>query len=240
MNEQQKILDTLLSLPLFQVCDEETLRTLAGRARIVRAEKGKVLFLSDDEAQAFYIVLSGWVKLYRETIDGTQAIVDIMTTGHMVGETSIFESGRYVSSAEVADECVYIRLPIDFLAREVKSNSDFAFAMLSSMARYRKQQDKEIEHRTIQNASQRIGCFLLRLVDPKHEGPVVVTLPYDKTLVASRLGMQPETFSRALSKLKTITGIRVKGAQIEMDGVDALVSYSCSACSTEFPCQGTE
>lgn len=105
------------------------------------------------------------------------------------------------------------------------------------MARYRRQQDRELEHRTIQNAPQRIGCFLLRLTNQEEEGSVKIHLPYDKTLVASRLGMQPETFSRALNKLKDKTGIRVKGATVELDNLEQLTSYSCSACSSEFPCK---
>ena len=109
--------------------------------------------------------------------------------------------------------------------------------MLSAMARYRRRQDQELEHRTIQNAPQRIGCFLLRLTRQDAEGPVTIHLPYDKTLVASRLGMQPETFSRALAKLRDATGITVRGATIEMDSLDRLVRYSCAACSSEFPCQ---
>ena len=109
--------------------------------------------------------------------------------------------------------------------------------MMSAMARYRRQQDRELEHRTIQNAPQRIGCFLLRLADQSKTGPVTIHLPYDKTLVASRLGMQPETFSRALSKLKSQTGITIKGATIEMDSLNQLVEFSCAACSSEFPCK---
>ena len=76
----------------------------------------------------------------------------------------------------------------------------------------------------------------MRLEKEEKDGIVRIHLPYDKTLVAARLGMQPETFSRALSKLKKETGIRVQGAYIEMDSIDPLASYSCIACSSEFPC----
>ena len=109
--------------------------------------------------------------------------------------------------------------------------------MLKAVAGYRRQLDKEIEHRSIQNASQRIGCFLLRLADQSKKNNVIIHLPYDKALVASRLGMQPETFSRALAKLREKTGICIKGATIEMDNLDQLVSYSCSACTSKFPCE---
>jgi len=183
------------------------------------------------------VIKSGWVKLFRETLDGAQAVVDILTTNHIFGETAIFEDGNYPYSAEIVETAEIISLPISELKAEIENNNKLALAMLSSMARYRRQQDTEIEHLSIQNAPQRIGCFLLRLANQNETGEVKIHLPYDKTLVASRLGMQPETFSRALAKLRDKTGIHVKGATIEMDSLEQLTRYSCAACSSEFPCK---
>ena len=200
-------------------------------------KKGKILFLHEDPAEHFFYVQKGWVKLFRETLDGTQSIVDIIPEGNIFGETSLFEDNLYPYSAEIVEHAEIVYIPMSILKNEIESNNKIALNMLSSMARYRRQQDREIEHRTIQNAPQRIGCFLLRLANQDEEGNVKIHLPYDKTLVASRLGMQPETFSRALSKLKDKTGIRISGATIEMDNLDQLVQYSCAACSSEFPCK---
>jgi len=200
-------------------------------------EKGKVLFIHGDQAERFYFVKSGWIKLFRETLDGTQAVVDILPAKNLFGETAIFEDGVYPYSAEAVESAEIISLSLSDLKTEIENNNKLALSMLNSMARYRRQQDKEIEHRSMQNASQRIGCFLLRLTNQRQAGSIKIHLPYDKTLVASRLGMQPETFSRALSKLRDKTGIRVKGATIEMDSIDQLVNYSCAACSSEFPCK---
>ncbi len=222
---------------IFKGCTGSFFDTLAKETHVQRHTKGKLLFVHEDEAERFFIIKSGWVKLFRETLDGTQSIVDVLTTGHMFGETAIFEADLYPYSAEIIEPAEIVSLPLSTLKSEIENNNKLALNMLSAMARYRRQQDREIEHRTIQNAPQRIGCFLLRLANQDESGAVTIHLPYDKTLVASRLGMQPETFSRALMKLKEKTGIRVKGATIEMDNLQQLTSYSCAACSSEFPCK---
>lgn len=237
MSEQEKIIATLKSLKLFGVCDDSYISDLARQSRTISCNKGYVLFLHEEQAEKFYIVTKGWIKLFRETLDGSQAVVDILPEGHMFGETSIFQEGVYPYSAEAVEPTEIIVLPISMLKTEIELNQKLALNMLSAMARYRRQQDQEIEHRALQNAPQRIGCFLLRLADQASDGQVVINLPYDKTLVASRLGMQPETFSRALAKLKDATGIEVSGATIKCENLDQLSSYSCSACSSEFPCQ---
>lgn len=224
-------------IPLFDACSEAFFSQIEQGASVQKHEKGKLLFLHGDEAQNFFVIKRGWVKLYRETLDGTQAVVDILPQGHIFGETAIFENDIYPYSAEVVEPTEIISYSLTLLKKEIENNNKLALNMLSSMARYRRQQEREIEHREIQNAPQRIGCFLLRLAPQNQEGAMTIHLPYDKTLVASRLGMQPETFSRALSKLKQQTGVRIKGASIELDSLDQLVSFSCAACSSEFPCK---
>ena len=222
---------------IFKNCDSQFFTSLNVAAKVKSYEKGKLLVLHEDHAEHFFIIQSGWVKLFRETLDGTQSIVDVLPAGHIFGETSIFQDDKYPYTVEVIETAQIISFPLSLLKTEIESNNKLALSMLGAMTRYRRQQDQEIEHRTIQSAPQRIGCFLLRLADQDETGPVTIHLPYDKSLVASRLGMQPETFSRALLKLRDQTGIRVKGATIEMDSLEQLTGYSCAACSSEFPCK---
>lgn len=221
----------------FKKCGDSFIEKMSEAAEEKTLSKNQVLFLHEDEARNFYVVKRGWIKLFRETLDGSQAVVDILPMGQMFGETSIFHEDLYPYSAEAAEPSVVIKIPLEILKQEIKGNSELALSMLSFMARYRRQQDQELEHRTLQNAPQRIGCFLLRLTDQGKQENITIHLPYDKTLVASRLGMQPETFSRALSKLKDATGIKIKGATIELDNLSQLSEYACSACSSEFPCK---
>jgi len=220
----------------FKNFSDEIIELLNKKSHIINFPKGHVVFFNEDRADSFYLVTNGWVKLFRETIDGAQSIVDIVTTSHVFGETAIFQNDVHNFSAEVIEDTKAILIPLSLLKSEIETNPRVAMDMMSSMARYRKQQDQEIENRTLKNAPQRIGCFLLRLIDQNKKGGIVITLPYDKTLVASRLGMQPETFSRALNKLKDRIQMDVKGSEIHINNVQNLIDYACSACSSEFPC----
>lgn len=234
---QQHLLEHIKAIPLFDKSTPDLLGRLAQKSREIEMHKGQLLFVKGEAAESFYLVTRGWVKLFRETIEGTQAIVDILPQGHVFGETSIFEDDAYPYSAEATEPSCVIAMPLSLLKQEIDANVQFARSMLSAMARYRRQQEQEFEHLTLQNAQQRIGCFLLRLARQSEQGPTEIKLPYDKTLVASRLGMQPETFSRALTKLKQTTGIEVKGSTIYMDDIAQLANYSCNICSSEFPCK---
>ncbi|HPD83711.1 MAG: Crp/Fnr family transcriptional regulator [Alphaproteobacteria bacterium] len=236
-NTKSDIFQTIKDLDLFKGCEDSFFQNLTNQSQFLPLKKNQILFLHEESATRFFIIKRGWIKLFRETFDGTQAVIDILTTGHIFGETAIFDKDIYPYSAEAAEPAEVISLPLSVLKSELETNSKLALKMLSEMAQHRKIQDKELEHRTIQNASQRIGCFLLRLTNQEASGNVTIHLPYDKTLVASRLGMQPETFSRALKKLKAETGIEIKGATIFLESLSQLSNYSCAACSSEFPCR---
>ena len=149
---------------------------------------------------------------------------------------ALFQNDTTSFSAEAAERAQVMSFPLCILKKEIENNSNLTMDMMLSMTRHARQQDQEIENRTLKNASQRIGCFLLRLVDQRKTGEIVIKLPYDKTLVAARLGMQPETFSRALNKLKDQIDLHVVGREIRILSLQDLTKYACSACSSEFPC----
>ncbi len=86
----------------------------------------------------------------------------------------------------------------------------------------------------MQSAPQRIGSFLLRLCPEGKKGAVVIHLPYDKTLIASTLGMKGATFSRALNILRQKTDMRINGSRIEIESVERLIKFVCGPLATKY------
>lgn len=227
----------LRRLDMFSQMKDVSLEGIADYAQIKFEKKGAVLFSPDAPNDKFYVVISGWVKLFRETLGGEEAVIDVLTGGHVFGEVGLSGSQGMPYGATVIEDAEILSFPRFLLAEEVMRNSLFGLSVLQSMTRQKIERDMEIEHRMVQSAPQRVGCFLLRLCGDVDSGAVTLNLPYDKTVVASRLGMQPETFSRALVRLREEVGIRVKGASVEIDDIRKLANYTCSACSSTFPCE---
>ena len=76
----------------------------------------------------------------------------------------------------------------------------------------------EAEQLTTKSSVQRLAEFLLRL-SPEATGSIEINLPVDKSLIAGRLGMQPETLS--LSTLRTV-GVETRKEHIFIEDVDTL------------------
>ena len=215
----------------------QTKAMLKKEGRAQNLPKGHIIFMHEDEATWFYFLESGWIKIFRETLDGDEAILDVLSPGSVFGETACLEKNIYSSGAEVIEDCRVVSFPLSALKKEIEENNAFAVSFLHHMTGKNSAKDKEIELRSVQNAAQRIGCFLLRLCKEAKGNSKTLHLSWEKSLIAARLGMTPETFSRSLAKLQKDAGIRIKGPTIEIPDIGALVRYTCTACSNVFPCE---
>ena len=85
------------------------------------------------------------------------------------------------------------------------------------------------------SATQLVACFLQRLCVLYDFNPREFELPYSKTLIASRLGMELETFSRTLNKLKE-NGISVEGTRVMIHDLRRIEQFVCATCSVAEDC----
>lgn len=229
--------EILAATQIFAGCKNDVISEFISNSSIKQYTKGEQVFLYSDKAEWFYLVLSGWVKLYRETMDGDEAVTDVLGQNAVFGELSMFENFAYQENCQTIDNTALLRLPLGLLSQKLEETPQLPINLLKRNSLSYKQKNKEIEHRGVQNASQRIGCFLLSMCGDKQANSIKLHLPYDKIAIASKLGMQPETFSRALAKLKSSTPIKIVGSTVEVSDISALSEFCCSACSSSFPCE---
>jgi CRP-like cAMP-binding protein len=218
-------LGCLRGASLFSNLSETELACFNNAAHTRAYKKGRILYLEGDNAEFFYVICGGWIKLFRTLPEGEEVIVDMLTTGHMVGESSIFEHGRHTSNAEVIEDVQLLSIPSNVLKQQIHLSPALAFSLLSSMFRHHRRHYGELALNSMQTAPQRIGSFLLRLCPHDKKKGITLHLPYDKTLIAYTLGMKGSTFSRALNILRQKAAIRVSGSRVEIDSLDRLVKF---------------
>ena len=159
------------------------------------------LFRQGDQAVELFIVIDGWVKLFRATSAGDETVIHILTRGDSFAEAVAFTGGRYPATAEAVSDARVARLPANHVVRCIRENPDIALAMIASTSQHLHKLVHEVEQLKAQSGVQRVAEFLAALC-PAAQGSCVIVLPYDKALIAARLGMKPESLSRTFSKLK--------------------------------------
>ena len=213
-------LDVLARLPLFTGLSRDAIRDLLADAWVQTFPRNKVLFLQDEPALRFYVIFEGWVKLFRESEDGDESVIAVFTNGESFAEAAIFDSRNFPVSAMAVDESRLLVVPADSFIRRIREDSDYALKLMASMSRHLRRLVQQVEQLTVRSTTERLASFLIKLC-PEGTGPAVVQLPLDKSLIAGRLGMQPETLSRALAKLRAL-GVETKGNVVTISNVESL------------------
>lgn len=188
---------------LFSALSRETAERLVDAPGTRVYEKGVLLFDQGAPAEFFYLVIDGWVKVFRSSIGGDETVVSLFQRGETFAEASIFMGGHYPVSAETVTTCRLLRFSGRKLREIVREQPEVALSMLASSSQHLKMLVSQIDHMKRLTAPQRLAHFLLKL-GPRAGGPCTIDLPYEKALLANRLGMTPESLSRALGKLKPL------------------------------------
>ena len=210
----------LAALPLFESLEPALLRTLLADASVRRHARHTTLFLQGEPADRFYVVLNGWVKLFRATPDGHETVIAAFTRGESFAEAASFAEGVFPVSAEVVEEARLLSLPTASFVGRLRKNPALAVNMLASMSRHLRGLVQQVEQRTVESTTRRLSAFLLKLC-PEEHGSAAIDLPTEKALVAARLGMRPETLSRALAKLRAL-GLETHERQVVVPDIDVL------------------
>lgn len=224
-SKQQEFIQTL---PLFKGLTESALSELFRNASIGQFKKGDLLFMEGEKPEKLYIILEGWVKLFKGNSSGEETIVQMLTSGDMIAESAVFLNAPYPISAQVAKGAQILTLPATIIRENLKTNNDLALNVLTAMSVHSQLLIKGMESIRLKSATERVGWYLLKLLLEQGRVPDMVELPYDKSIIASYLDMKPETFSRTLKKFKQ------KGFEIRKDAVILpQVKALCGFCDSD-------
>lgn len=181
---------------------------------------GSVLFHQDETAEFFFKVIDGWVKLERHQSSGKSAILGVFTRDQSFAEAVAIVNGQYPATATAATAATVVRIPAQPLRDAIITRPEIGFAVIASTVQHLHQMIRQIEQLKLQNGDERVAEFLLSLTDVV-EGPASIALPFDKQLIAGRLGIKPETLSRAFGRLRDL-GVEVSGPDVVIRDVQAL------------------
>jgi CRP-like cAMP-binding protein len=205
-------LEIASQIPVFSGLKPQALAVLLEEASVFNLRAGHALFRQGEPAHAFFIIMEGWIKLYRVTPAGDEAVLNVLTEGESFAEAVTFTSGRYPATACAVTPARVMVIPADHVMSCIREMPDVAIAMIASTSQHLHRMVQQIEQLMAQSATQRVAEFLASLA-PCTRGPCTITLPYDKSLIAGRLGLKPESLSRVFAKLRSI-GVEVRASNV--------------------------
>jgi CRP-like cAMP-binding protein len=213
-------LQIITRIAVFRGLKPETVEHIIAPASAVMLAPHDTLFRQGDPATAFFIMIDGWMKLCRITLSGEETVVNILTKGDSYAEAHALTGARYPATAEAVSNARVVRIPADHIIRCIRESPDIALAMIAFASQHLHHLVQQIEQLKAQSGVQRVAEFLASLAPVDH-GACVIALPYDKVVIAARLGLKPESLSRAFAKLKSV-GVAVHASHVAVSDVAKL------------------
>jgi CRP-like cAMP-binding protein len=221
---------------LFRGLHEDTLGFILGHAIIKNEPEGVTIVRQGDVPQYLYLILSGAVQTVRTTPEGRETPVRLMGADETFMDAVIFMNSPSPISARTAEPSTILMIPAALIRKMVTQDGHFALNMLQITSSFYKKAIYQIESVTTKPPIQRVGYYLLNAyLEQGDADAMTFRLPHKKSAIASHLGMQPETFSRALAQIKKM-GVDIDREIITLEDVYSL----CLFCDSDTAIQCTK
>lgn len=198
----------LSMLPLFQEMQPPELERLAAGSRLRKLARGDEVFRFGERCREFHVTVAGQVKLFAISPTGQEKIIEIVGPGNSFAEALMFTDKPYFINAQALSDSLLLSVSKEAVVHEIGLDPRFCMRMLAGLSRRLHGLVNDVQAYALHSGVERVIGYLLRDLpdaDPDASGngqPQRVTLPVSKAVIASRLSMTPEYFSRVLHELE--------------------------------------
>ena len=211
----------LSTAPLFHGLPERHLNDLEHIAVEREYDRGELVFAEGDEANGFYVLHAGRVKIYKVSFEGKEQILHIFGPGEPFGEVPVFTGEHFPANAEALEKAAALFFPREAFIALVKRNPELALNLLAILSVRLRRFAALIDDLSLKEVPGRLAAHLLYLSERK-QGALDLELDVAKGQLASLLGTIPETLSRILGRLKKGGFIDLTGPRIRLLDVEGL------------------
>lgn len=205
----------LANLPMFSEMDQDELDRISAATVPLHFEKGQAIFQCGDPCTGFHLVVYGQVKLGFTSPQGIEKVVEIVRPGQSFGEALMFLDKPYIVFAQTLADTMLLHVAKHAVLGELGHDPLFARRMLSGLSRRLHGLVRDVEAYTLRSGQERIiGYLLAEIPEDADSGAAEVQLTPGKSVIASRLNMTPEHFSRILHELAADKLIEVNGRSV--------------------------
>ncbi len=216
----------LANVALFRELPKADIQRIAIKTHAIDAPRGTVLLRRGDPCNGFHVIVFGRIKLVLHTPQGGEKVVELMGPGQSFGEALMFIEAPYLVTAEAIDDSKLLHVDRDTVFAEIDRDPRFARRMLAGLSWRLHHLMIDVESYTLRSGIQRVIGYLLR--DSSGNGSpntMTINLEATKGVIASRLNITQEHFSRILHQLVDAGLIEVSGRDIRILDIEGLRTH---------------
>lgn len=195
----------LAVLPLFSDLSQAELGRVAHGCLVRRLSRGDTIFRYGEPCEEFHVVVTGQVKLFAISQAGQEKVIDLVGPCHSFAEALMFGDKPYILNAQALTSTLLLTVSKRCVLGEIERDPRFSLRMLAGISRRLHGLVHDIESGALHSGMQRVIGYLLREHQPDEaaaDAAFTVALPVSKAVIASRLSLTPEYFSKVMHELE--------------------------------------
>jgi CRP-like cAMP-binding protein len=193
----------LAQIALFRRVAAPDRERLLAVAQMRAYERGEHVFREGDPSDFFLIVVTGRVKVYKQTPAGHDLILDIFGAGGPLGAVAAYESRPYPASAEAIEPATCLLIPRAAFFALLEQHPSLVRGLLSSLSHRLVELTARLTELTGGRIDTRFARLFLKLGDQigrQERGGLFVPLPLSRQELADLTGTTIETCIRIMSR----------------------------------------
>ena len=236
MNGSSDLRAELCGVPMLRGLPDDVTSALAGLGESVAVAAGTVLCREGAPPVALHLLLAGQVSLSGRAADGSGAVVEVVRPGGRFILAAVLTGRPYLMTAQAVTPARLLRLPAAPLCALAETMPALGMALARAVAGDFRAMVLQVRDLKLRSLPQRLAYYLLQLA-PSGDAPVRVRLPFDKALLAARLGCRPANLSRAFAALRAL-GVETHGALVVLHDPQRLSGFAAPDLATDAEAAG--
>lgn len=150
------MLSLLHQVPLFKHLSDDQLTRLSEICRRKGFKAGTVLFREKEPGDAFYIIVSGLVKVFTSNTGGEEKILSVFQAGDNFGELSLIDGKPRSASAQVLEDSMFLTLRGTEFLQLLKAHPDMSLSIMQELCRRIRETNEHVYDLTFVDARTRV------------------------------------------------------------------------------------
>jgi CRP/FNR family transcriptional activator FtrB len=219
------IRQALRTTPLLRDLADPVLDRLAAISKIVSAPEDTEICRQGEPADELILVQEGQLAGFSTAANGTTAVVEVIRSGQTLGLATLLARLPRLLGVRTVTPCSLISIDAKGLLALVEQEPSLVAVLLRAEASEFHALVRQVCDLKLRTTAQRLGCYLLSLSTERQANATALRLPFDKRLLAARLGCRQENLSRAFAALRGF-GVETHGARVILHDIASLKAYS--------------
>lgn len=212
----------LRRVPLLAGIGDTALAQLAAASHVTTVDRGEILFVEGEPSTRMFVVLSGRVRIFRNSEAGAELVLSHAGPGESIGELSVIDELPRSASAQAVERCRVISVPADQMREALSQSPGAMLAVARHLAVTVRRLTGTTSDFIFLDLPHRLAKYLLAL--PMGDGATVV-LPASQSGIAAQLGVTRQSLNQALGALAQAGLIAVDGRAVRVLDLAALENF---------------